>query len=237
MAAFVIRAIHGEYFNYTQTPYFADVPVSNGYFKYVQKMRDDGITLGCWGDTNHYCPDDVVTRGAMAAFIIRAKYGEDFDYTQTPYFADVPASNGYFKYVQKMKDEGITGNVGTYNWTDVVIREHMAAFLSRAFLEMRVVPSPFQGSLQGTYSGNCSIGTFSITIDANGNVTGSYTEAESPTPVSVRGTVNISGNFSAWGLAGDAYWTGTFALVQGSLTGSGSWNVSGTSCAGTWSGP
>ena len=73
----------------------------------------------------------------MAAFIIRAKYGEDFSYTQTPYFTDVPESNGYFKYVQKMKDEGITGNVGTYNWTDVVIRQHMAAFLARAFLGMQ----------------------------------------------------------------------------------------------------
>ena len=137
MAAFIIRAIYGEDFSYTQTPYFTDVPASNGYFKYVQKMRDDGITQGCWGDTNYYCPDDVVTRGAMAAFIIRAKYGEDFSYTQTPYFTDVPSSNGYFKYVQKMKDEGITGNVGTYNWTDVVIREHMAAFLARAFLGMQ----------------------------------------------------------------------------------------------------
>ena len=137
MAAFIIRAMYGEDFSYTQAPYFFDVPASNGYFKYVQKMRDDGITLGCWGDTNYYCPDDVVTRGAMAAFIIRAKYGENFIYTQTPYFTDVPDSNGYFKYVQKMKDDGITGNVGTYNWTDVVIREHMAAFLARAFLWMQ----------------------------------------------------------------------------------------------------
>ena len=137
MTAFIIRAIHGEYFSYTQTPYFNDVPASNGYFKYVQKMRDDGITKGCLGDPNSFCPDDLVTRGAMAAFIIRAKYGEDFIYTQTPYFTDVPESNGYFKYVQKMKDEGITGNVGTFNWTDVVIREHMAAFLSRAFLGMQ----------------------------------------------------------------------------------------------------
>ena len=47
---------------------------------------------------------------------------------------DVPESNGYFKYVQKMKDEGITGNVGTYNCTDVMISEHMAAFLARTFL-------------------------------------------------------------------------------------------------------
>jgi len=133
MAAFIIRAIYGEDFSYTQTPYFTDVPPSNGYFKYVQKMRDVGITAV----VGTYMVDDVVTRGAMAAFIIRAKFGGGFSYTQTPYFIDVPESNGYFKYVQKMKDEGITGNVGTYNWTDVVIRQHMAAFLARAFLGMQ----------------------------------------------------------------------------------------------------
>ena len=133
MAAFIIRAIYGENFSYTQTPYFTDVPASNGYFKYVQKMKDVGITAV----VGTYMVNDAVTRGAMAAFIIRAIYGEDFSYTQTPYFYDVPESNGYFKYVQKMKDEGITGNVGTYNWTDVVIREHMAAFLARAFLGMQ----------------------------------------------------------------------------------------------------
>ena len=115
---------------------FLDNP-NNMFTSHIYAINTEGITRGCWGDTNYYCPDDVVTRGAMAAFIIRAIYGEDFSYTQTPYFTDVPESNGYFKYVQKMKDEGITGNVGTYNWTDVVIRQHMAAFLARAFLGMQ----------------------------------------------------------------------------------------------------
>ena len=133
MAVFIIRAIYGENFSYTTTPYFSDVPATYGAFKYIQKMKDTGITKV----EGTYMVDDIVTRGAMAAFIIRAKYGEDFNYTQTPYFTDVPASNGYFKYIQKMKDDGITGNVGTYNWTDVVIREHMAAFLARAFLGMQ----------------------------------------------------------------------------------------------------
>jgi hypothetical protein len=115
---------------------FADDP-KDIFTPHIYAIATEGITRGCWGDSNYFCPVEVVTRGAMAAFIIRAIYGEDFSYTQMPYFTDVPASNGYFKYVQKMKDERITGNVGTYNWTDVVIREHMAAFLARAFLGMQ----------------------------------------------------------------------------------------------------
>jgi hypothetical protein len=115
---------------------FYDDP-NNMFTPHIYAIATEGITKGCWGNANYFCPGDVVTRGAMAAFIIRAIYGEDFGYTQTPYFTDVPASHGYFKYVQKMKDKGITGNIGTYNWTDVVIRAHMAAFLARAFLGMQ----------------------------------------------------------------------------------------------------
>ena len=132
MAAFIIRAKYGETFSYTTTPYFTDVPSAHTFFKYVQKLRDDGITAvsGTY-DVNGY-----VTRGQMAAFIIRAKYGETFSYTTTPYFSDVPSTHNFFKYVQKLKDTGITAVTGTYYVDNNVTRAEMAAFLARAFLGM-----------------------------------------------------------------------------------------------------
>ena len=72
----------------------------------------------------------------MAAFIIRAKYGENFTYTQTPYFSDVLSTHTFFKYVQKLKDEGITAVTGSYGVDNIVTRAQMAAFLGRAFLGM-----------------------------------------------------------------------------------------------------
>lgn len=132
MAAFIIRSLYGETFNYTATPYFSDVPSGNGFFKYVQRLKEDNITVS----TNTYGIDSYVTRGQMAAFIIRALYGETFSYTSTPYFADVPASNDFFKYVQKMKDTGITAVSNIYDVDSDVTREQMAAFLGRAFLGM-----------------------------------------------------------------------------------------------------
>jgi hypothetical protein len=132
MAAFIIRAKYGENFSYTTTPYFSDVPTTHTFFKYVQKLRDDGITAV----TGTYGVDNYVTRGQMAAFIIRALYGEDFTYTQTPYFSDVPSTHNFFKYVQKLKDDGITAVTGTYDVDSVVTRAQMAAFLARAFLGM-----------------------------------------------------------------------------------------------------
>lgn len=139
MAAFIIRAMFGETFTYTTTPYYADVPSTDNFFKYIQKLRDLGITV----TTGNYSPNDSVTRNQMAAFLARAtqsKAGQDtenFTYTTAPYFSDVPATDAYFKYVQKLRDKGITTMTGVYNATSYVTRDQMAAFLSRAFLGMQ----------------------------------------------------------------------------------------------------
>jgi len=133
MAAFIIRAKYGETFSYTTTPYFTDVPSTHTFFKYVQKLRDDGITVV----SGTYGVNEYVTRGQMAAFIIRAKFGESFSYTTTPYFSDVPSTHNFFKYVQKLRDEGITAVTGTYYVNNNVTRAEMAAFIARAFLGMQ----------------------------------------------------------------------------------------------------
>ena len=105
--------------------------VSENVFKpYIYSIFTEGITVGC--GSGMYCPSSNVTRGQMAAFIIRSKFGENFTYTTTPYFSDVPSGHVFFKYVQKMKDEGITVTTGTYMVDDVVTREQMAAFIIRS---------------------------------------------------------------------------------------------------------
>jgi hypothetical protein len=133
MAAFIIRAKYGENFTYTTTPYFSDVPPTHTFFKYVQKLRDDGITVV----SGTYGVDSYVTRGQMAAFIIRAKYGENFTYTTTPYFTDVPPTHNFFKYVQRLKDDKITTVSGTYGVDNIMTRAQMAACIARAFLGMQ----------------------------------------------------------------------------------------------------
>ena len=132
MAVFIIRALYGDTFDYTQTQYFNDVPPTYGAFSYIQKFRDAGITevIGT------YDVDGIVTRGQMAVFIVRALYGDTFDYTQTQYFNDVPPTYGAFSYIQKFRDAGITQVIGTYNVDAPVTRDQMAVFLGRAFLGM-----------------------------------------------------------------------------------------------------
>ena len=132
MAAFIIRSKFGESFGYTTTPYYSDVPSDHGFFKYVQKLKDEGITT----TTGTYMVDDIVTRDQMAAFIIRAKYGETFSHTTVPYYSDVASTSVFYKYVQKLKDDAITTTTGTYMASSNVTRDQMAAFLGRAFLGM-----------------------------------------------------------------------------------------------------
>jgi hypothetical protein len=134
MAVFIIRALYGETFSYTPTPYFTDVPSSHWAFKYVQKLKELGITTGCGYD--QYCPHDLVTREQMAAFLIRARAGEDFSCSSEPYFSDVTSDYWAFDYIQKLKELGITTGYGdgTYGPDDSVTRDQMAAFLTRAFL-------------------------------------------------------------------------------------------------------
>ena len=134
------------------SPYFIDVPTTDGFFPYVQKLKELGITTGC--GNGDYCPSNDVTRDQMAAFIIRALYGGiTGTYTCTggvvgasvncattaPYFNDVPATDPFFPYVQKLKELGITVGCGNNNYcpSQNVTRDQMAAFLARAFLGMQ----------------------------------------------------------------------------------------------------
>ena len=51
---------------------FADVPPGNVFYNFVDRLAVLNITLGCTPDHSMYCPNDPVTRGQMAAFLVRA---------------------------------------------------------------------------------------------------------------------------------------------------------------------
>lgn len=72
MAAFIIRGI-GE-LNPPVPPMqrFDDVPPSNQFYNFIERMGALGITLGCSANPPLYCPTQSVTRGQMAVFLVRA---------------------------------------------------------------------------------------------------------------------------------------------------------------------
>ena len=52
------------------TGQFADVPTTHALCGFIERLAADGITGGCGG--GRYCPNDSVTRGQMAVFLVAA---------------------------------------------------------------------------------------------------------------------------------------------------------------------
>ncbi len=126
---------------------FNDVPPGNAYFDAVNLMFDKGVTDGCvqgsTPQTRSYCPDALVTRGQMAAFIVRSVTGTLTPalYNPTPFFADVPNTYTFFPHIQKMMELGITvgcdpGPPALYCPDVSIPRWQMAIFMVRARLAL-----------------------------------------------------------------------------------------------------
>jgi hypothetical protein len=102
----------------------------------IEAIAAAGITRGCnppFGDM--FCPKDLVTRGAMAAFLVRALGLEANDHLG---FVDVGPGNIFAEDIGRLATAGITlgCNAGgdVFCPKDPVTREAMAAFLDRAIL-------------------------------------------------------------------------------------------------------
>ena len=137
-----------------------------GYTKGCQNTGDVTLT---------FCPTQAVTRGQMAVFVIRAKmnnvfptslsgvplqapYGDNFTlflgqnpqavpgaFSAGVYFADVPTTNQFFIYIQKMRELRITNGTlpnadpttpcagPCYSPNLSITRQEVATFIVRAF--------------------------------------------------------------------------------------------------------
>ncbi len=71
MAIFLLRSEHGsDYVPPAATgTMFKDVPDTHWAASWIEQLATEGITSGC--DAENYCPDDAVTRDAMAVFLTR----------------------------------------------------------------------------------------------------------------------------------------------------------------------
>jgi hypothetical protein len=131
MAAFIVRA---KGYSVIADDFFVD-DEGSVFENAINRLRTAGITEGCNPpQNNRFCPDRFVTRGEMAAFLVRA-----FEYSNGgtgDYFVD---DNGHIfeNAIDKLRVAGVTlgCNPPTNNRycpNDYVTRGQMAAFLKRA---------------------------------------------------------------------------------------------------------
>jgi len=136
MAVFLERCIRGTNFipAVPTSPPFGDVPVDYWAGSWIKQLYEDGITSGCGG--NNYCPAESVTRAQMAVFLLKSKYGSDYN-PPDPIgnFNDVPTNHWAAGWIEQLADEGITSGCGNGNYCpeQPVTRAQMAVFLVRAF--------------------------------------------------------------------------------------------------------
>jgi hypothetical protein len=143
MAVFLERGIRGA--DYTPPPasgaVFTDVPASHWAAAWIEQLRLDGITGGCWANPPAYCPESPVTRAQMAVFLLRARHG--FDYTPPAatgtIFTDVPITHWAAAWIEQLYQEGITAGctvppaLPSYCPESPNLRREMAVFLVRTF--------------------------------------------------------------------------------------------------------
>jgi uncharacterized delta-60 repeat protein len=134
--------IGGHTFTVLQGAAFLDVQPDNPFYTEIGKLSARGVALGCGG--GNYCPDSLVTREQMAAFIIRALGEFNPPTPASQRFTDVPQSNFFYAFIEEMALRQITLGCGvnTYCPSDPVTREQMAAFIIRALHEPGYVPPP-----------------------------------------------------------------------------------------------
>jgi len=122
---------------------FPDVPRSNPFYRFIETILHNRITVGC-GDGNFFCPSDPVIRAQIAAFVARSLAGNDtlvptsgtgWNCSTGPsLFTDVTTSNGFCKHINYLKEQKIVnGCTGTTFCPDLAAnRGAVAVVIARA---------------------------------------------------------------------------------------------------------
>jgi hypothetical protein len=80
MAVFLLRAGHGS--GYVPPPasgtIFSDVAASDFAADWIEELYAEGITGGCATGPLRYCPNNPITRGQMAAFLLKVYHGTSY---------------------------------------------------------------------------------------------------------------------------------------------------------------
>ena len=111
---------------------FADVDAGMWWASYVERLAELEVTAGCATGPLRFCPDDPVTRGQMAAFLVRAFGLED---AAAAGFVDTGGST-HAASIDALAAAGVTAGCATgplrFCPDDPVTRGQMATFVARA---------------------------------------------------------------------------------------------------------
>jgi hypothetical protein len=106
MAKHLVVLRHGTSFQLSSSGRFTDVPQSDPYYRFIQKLGEDKVTVGCSSDGGKFCPNEPATNAHGASLSVRMKYSTSpFSASQQPYYTDVPATHWGFKTIQRLHED------------------------------------------------------------------------------------------------------------------------------------
>jgi hypothetical protein len=112
---------------------FADVPPSYWAWHFIEGLYAAGVPTVCNSSPLQFCPDNAMTRGDMAIFLLRSKEGGAYvpPPCTTAAFTDMPCSNPQAPWVNELVRRGVTAGCGNGNYCpgNAVTRDQMAVFL------------------------------------------------------------------------------------------------------------
>jgi len=118
---------------------FADVPASNPFCQHIEALNAAGVVGGCGG--GNYCPTSNTVRDQMAKFVCAgmetSNPGSCVVGSCTGIFGDVPGSNPFCPYIEKLYTLNVVGGCQStpllYCPSGTVSREQMAKFIVNGF--------------------------------------------------------------------------------------------------------
>lgn len=138
----------------------------------IERLAESGVTRGCNPpDNTLFCPDDPVTRGQMAAFLVRA-----FEYTDGAGSDQFSDDDGlvFESDIEKLAEAGVTQGCNPPDNTlfcpdNNVTRAEMATFLGRALGLTPDTPPPTTSTTAG--ASTSSTGDTTTTTDDDSTTT------------------------------------------------------------------
>ena len=139
MAVWLLRGKLGRF--YAPPPavgIFADVSPESFAADFIEDLYNRGITAGCATSPLRYCPEDGVSRAAMAVFLLRTKEGSSY----TPpacegLFSDMPCPGFFTDWAEELYRRGITAGCNAsplmYCPSTITTRSQMSIFEARTF--------------------------------------------------------------------------------------------------------
>jgi hypothetical protein len=134
MAAFLYRLAGSPLYTPPAVSPFADVPVKHLFYKPINWLYDNGITVGVTVNGKlHYQPSNAVNRGSMSAFLYRLAGHPQHPAPAAPVFSDVATTHTFYRTISWLSQTGITTGCGAdkYCPSNPVNRGSMSAFMQR----------------------------------------------------------------------------------------------------------